>query len=76
MPGVSYTTFFKVASRLLRYFFFAVFGFSISFILSYSLGANQVVEMLLSEVLPWLIRSAIVISCVMAAASFIESFRS
>ena len=76
MPETRYTYFFKFASRLTKYLLIALFSFSVSLILAYTLGANQIVTMLLSEVVPLLLRSAIVIGCVMAAATIVESLRS
>jgi hypothetical protein len=76
MQEARYTGFFKLTSRLVKYFFIALFSFSISLILSYTLGPNQIATMLFSEVVPWLLRSAIIVICMMAAATIIESLRS
>jgi hypothetical protein len=76
MPGATYTSFFRLTSRLLKYFFIALFSFSITLILSYSLGITQIATLLLSEVVPWLIRSAIIVGCMMISATIVESLRS
>jgi hypothetical protein len=76
MQEARHSYFFKLSSRLLKYFFIALFSFSIAFILSYTLGGNQIATILLNGVVPWLLRSAIIVSCMMAAAAITESLRS
>jgi hypothetical protein len=66
---------FRAATWLLKHFLLAVFGFSIAMVLATTLGASQITWAILYLIGPWLLRSAIVVGCVMGVAIIMESIR-
>jgi len=75
MIETHHSQFFKMASKLLKYFLLTVFGFVIALILTQALGASYITEMLLSQLGLLLLRAAVVVVCVVITASIFESFR-
>ena len=75
MIETHHSHFFKMASKLLKYFLLTVFGFAIALILTQALGASYITEMLLSQLGLLLLRAAVVVVCIVITASIFESFR-
>jgi hypothetical protein len=66
---------FRLASKFLKYFLLALFGFAIAYILSVSFNALPMVAGLLLIIGEWFWRLGIALFCLMAIAMVIESFR-
>ncbi len=75
MLETHHSPFFKTATWLLKHFLLTVFGFSIAIVLAKTLGASYLIWSILWLIGPWLLRSAIVVGCVMGVAIIVESIR-
>lgn len=72
---VQYSNFFRFTRRLLKYFGWSLLGLTIVLVLFNTFGIGHIGAVILSLVAPWLIKSAIVLTCMLAVAIMIESFR-
>ncbi|OLP20069.1 hypothetical protein BST81_02190 [Leptolyngbya sp. 'hensonii'] len=70
-----YSLLFRLTVHLLKYFLLAVCGFTITCLLSETMGAIHAVQMIVQMMGPWLLRSAVVIICFMGMAIILESIR-
>jgi membrane protein YqaA with SNARE-associated domain len=75
MIGTQHSPFFRLASRLLKYFLLAVFGFVLACILPGTFGAVPIALLIWQFMGPWLLRLAVVVGCVITVAVIIESLR-
>lgn len=71
---VRYSSFFRFTCRLLKYFGYSLLGLTIVLILFDTFGIGHIGAIVLSLVAPWLIKSAITLTCMLAVAIIIESF--
>ena len=72
---VRYSSFFRFTCHLLKYFGYTLLGVAIAFILIGTFGIGHIGALILSLVGSWLIRSAIVLVCMLGVAILIESFK-
>ncbi len=73
---VRYSSFFRFTCHLLKYFGYTLLRLAIAFILFGTFGIGHIGTFILSLVGPWLVRSAIVLVCMLGVAILIESFKS
>ncbi|MBP5971914.1 hypothetical protein HW132_03975 [Brasilonema sp. CT11] len=65
----------KLASKCLKYFLIAIFGFAIAYVMSLCFGMLHIAAMLLPLVGSWLWRVGILLLCLLAIAVISESLR-
>lgn len=75
MQRTTTTLFFRGTCRLLKYLCYGVFGFTITYSLSALLGFPALAASLFSILGPWLLKSAIVLACLLTMAAIVESLR-
>lgn len=58
---------------LIKYFFVALFGFGLSYLISSLLGATHIATLLLTLLGPWFWRCGILLACSFGAVVLVES---
>jgi hypothetical protein len=70
-----HSSMFHLASKLLKYYFLGLFGFTVICLASVIIGAFPMIQPLLPSLSEWLVRLAAFTLCFLATAIIVESLR-
>ena len=75
MEKKPYSFLLSLSAKLIKIFFLTIFGFAIAYILSSTIGAVDIFELLLSYLGKWFVKLATMLICLTITAVFLESLR-
>jgi len=71
----NYSSLFKCACQVLKYFFWVLFGLAIAYLISVTFGVFPIAEILQSILSQWFSRFAIIVICFLFMVVVLESCR-